>query len=877
MRRRGALAVVAMLAAVVTMMTSAPPVIATGSVSGSTKERARYFVLMKSSPQLLRSRSAVAADQLPVLQRAVSLGGDIHYRYSTLINAFSADLSVAAAGALQRAPGVDRVVPVSIVRRFNSDSVPFIGADVVRKRFGLTGKGVTVAVVDTGVDYTHASFNGKGTRRAYRRNDPDIIEPGTFPTKRVVGGYDFVGDDYDPLDKDPGNDAPVPDDDPLDIEGHGTHVAGTCCGKSVPGSVGRGVAPRSKILAYKVWGPSGSSTSDVLVAAYERAVDPDGDGDTSDRADVLSFSGGVNFGTEDSIESIAAQAVVDAGTVFVAAAGNSGGEATGGLAYRVGAPATAPGVVAVAASTVPQDTIAGFSSQGPARYTSALKPDLTTPGVSIVSARVGSGDGGTSLSGTSMATPHVSGAAALLLQRFPGSPPAQIKALMMNGAVHHLGGPEGSSPDASLEGAGRVDLAAAASASFFVDPPSLSFGVTDLTGTSETESMEVRVTDLGDAASQVKVTPEALGPDDGFATVLLSDDGVNFSNEVLLDVESGGSGTFWVKLRLEGNLIGEADQARRWYAQLLQSWGGVKIRNASRHETARVVWHTVPNPVSRIAAPDSVLIDPATGMGTLTLDVTSSAGIPYADLYQVATTDLVGDNTFGEADIVAVGARSFVGTTIGDGPEGLPSEEDLYSGLTWRTFVKGQDNLREPLEFVAITERSNETIESATVRFYLDVGADGNYVDEELQADFMVTKDVGDIATWCLADLEEGQRDCSVVYAGDYAPYLTHALGVVVDATDLGLTSAVSQVSVRAEVCSDPFSGDVLAPRCDESDPVTIDVVAPAITFESLMCDGFWSAVACTAPNQVGGEPGAQGLVVMPNQPDAFAFFVLEQ
>ena len=151
------------------------------------------------------------------------------------------------------------------------------------------------------------------------------------------------------LDADTTNDIPRPDFDPLDRDGHGTHTGGTCCGIGVPGKIGPGVAPKAKLLAYKVW-DVGNSTDDVLVAAYERAVDPNQDGDTSDHADVLSFSGGVDYGTLNSVEAVAAQRVVDLGTVFVAAAGNAGNQPTGGSAYILGTPAAARGVISVAAS-----------------------------------------------------------------------------------------------------------------------------------------------------------------------------------------------------------------------------------------------------------------------------------------------------------------------------------------------------------------------------------------------------------------------------------------------------------------------------------------------------------------------------------------------
>ena len=113
--------------------------------------------------------------------------------------------------------------------------------------------------------------------------------------------------------------------------------------------MGRGVAPKALLYAYKVW-DEGNSTDDVLVAAYERAMDPNQDGSIADAVDVLSFSGGVDYGTLNSMEAMAAQRVVDLGTVFVASAGNSGNQPSGGSAYISGTPSIARGVVGVAAS-----------------------------------------------------------------------------------------------------------------------------------------------------------------------------------------------------------------------------------------------------------------------------------------------------------------------------------------------------------------------------------------------------------------------------------------------------------------------------------------------------------------------------------------------
>jgi minor extracellular serine protease Vpr len=327
----------------------------------STRGLGRYFVELKAPSLAERGGGHLAPgaqgrvvgsamrSQDGAVQEVRSLGGKVLFRYARLVNAFSASMSAADAAELAKRADVARVEPVPIVVRLNDTSVPFIGALKVWRKLGVRGQGMTVAVVDTGVDYTHADFGGPGTPAAYTSNDPNVIEPGTFPTAKVIGGYDFVGANYDVLDASTTNDTPVPDPDPLDKDGHGTHVAGTCCGMGVPGSVGKGVAPQAKILAVKVW-DVGNSTADVLVAGYEFAVDPNGDGNTNDAADVLSFSGGVDYGAGSSIEAKAAKDVVKLGTVFVAAAGNAGNQPNGGSGYILGTPAAAKSVIAVGAS-----------------------------------------------------------------------------------------------------------------------------------------------------------------------------------------------------------------------------------------------------------------------------------------------------------------------------------------------------------------------------------------------------------------------------------------------------------------------------------------------------------------------------------------------
>ena len=148
-----------------------------------------------------------------------------------VLNAVFLEVDAAALPEIARDPAVFRIRPVANYEMDLSETVPYIGAAAVQAS-GFDGAGVSIAVLDSGVDYTHANFGGSGNPADYASNDPTIIEPGTFPTAKVVGGADFVGGAWPsgPL---------SPDPDPLDdgpAAGHGTHVADIATGQN-------GVAP----------------------------------------------------------------------------------------------------------------------------------------------------------------------------------------------------------------------------------------------------------------------------------------------------------------------------------------------------------------------------------------------------------------------------------------------------------------------------------------------------------------------------------------------------------------------------------------------------------------------------------------------------------
>jgi subtilisin family serine protease len=308
-------------------------------------------------------------------------------------------------------------------------SAPQIGAPAAWDA-GLTGTGVMVAVLDSGIDVDHPDFAG-----------------------RIAASMSFVESSPDAVD---------------DV-GHGTHVASILAGSGAA-SDGRyrGIAPDAQLAIGKVCDLAGCPDSSLLAgmewaaASGARVVNISLGSDDTDEVDPL----------EEAIDTLSAQH----GTLFVVAAGNL---PCGGPAFlQVSSPSTADAALSVG-SVDPFDQVSFFSCRGPRRGDAAVKPDLTAPGEDIVAARAaGTPDGDVDpvddfyarLIGTSMATPHVAGAAAILAQQHPDWQGDEIKAALMASAT--------PSPDADVftQGAGRVDVARAIEQTAFSVPASLSLG-----------------------------------------------------------------------------------------------------------------------------------------------------------------------------------------------------------------------------------------------------------------------------------------------------------------------------------------------------------------------------------------------------------------
>ncbi|GEM_PF-3034351 len=278
-----------------------------------------------------------------VAPRIQKLGGQVLFEMYRAYNGFQIAIPADKVAELMSIPYVKAVHPVHIHTIDLGASVPLIGAPTAWAA-GFDGTGMKVAVIDTGIDYTHAVFGGPGDPAVYEADDHTVITDtlSPFPTTKVITGTDFAGTDYDA--GDPNHSTPHPDPDPIDEHGHGTHVASTIAGIKA-GDVMTGVAPAAELVALKVFGADGST--DLVVPALEWVATYNAN-NPSDPIDVVNMSLGADFGPNDTTdpEIITVNNLVHSGVVVVASAGNSGD-----TEYIVGTPSVADAALSVAAST----------------------------------------------------------------------------------------------------------------------------------------------------------------------------------------------------------------------------------------------------------------------------------------------------------------------------------------------------------------------------------------------------------------------------------------------------------------------------------------------------------------------------------------------
>jgi len=282
----------------------------------SANDEAKYRAKLQQEKQAFRAAAAAAGIQFKE-----------RYAYDVLWNGLSVEIAPRDLLALSRVPGVATVYPVETVAIPDppvamdpGESAPELltaikmtGADDAHAA-GITGTGVNVAVMDTGIDYNHPDLGG-----------------GFGPGFRVAGGFDFVGDAFNSSGTTPGELTPVPDPDPMDCNGHGTHVSGIV---GANGTV-KGVAPNVIFRVYKVFGCTGTTTADIMLAAMERAL--------ADGNQILNMSIGAAFQWPQYPTARGGDNLVNRGVVVVASAGNSGAN---GL-YSMSAPGVGKKVIGV--------------------------------------------------------------------------------------------------------------------------------------------------------------------------------------------------------------------------------------------------------------------------------------------------------------------------------------------------------------------------------------------------------------------------------------------------------------------------------------------------------------------------------------------------
>lgn len=334
------------------------------------QENGRQMVMADAQTQL--SRITREQDTVQARLESAEIGGTTLFRNQRVYNGIALKVDAGNLSRIAALPGVSAIYPLETHTIDNAYAADLIGAkdvwdSVAAAGLSYTGKNVSIAVIDTGIDFLHTNFGGPGNvvdDTAYA--DAEAATDGfttedtsVFPTAKVVGGWDFVGDDYDASEED--TDTPVPDPIPMDCNGHGSHVAGSAAGFGVNDDgttytgpwtsaldtmsmrIGPGMAPQAELYALRVFGCGGSTN--VTDKAIDWALDPNGDGSFDDQVDIINMSLGSDFGAPESSSTLAADMAVRVGVIVVASSGNAGD-----TSFISGSPAVATRAINVAAT-----------------------------------------------------------------------------------------------------------------------------------------------------------------------------------------------------------------------------------------------------------------------------------------------------------------------------------------------------------------------------------------------------------------------------------------------------------------------------------------------------------------------------------------------
>jgi subtilisin family serine protease len=397
-----------------------PPVAVTARQGMSPAEQVQYANSLEAKQDVLSARAANAG-----AKELASVTG--------ALNAVAFRVAASKVDELATLPGVASVRAMNDYSLDLSETVPYIGAAAAQAA-GIDGTGIDVAVIDSGIDYTHQNFGGTGTAAAYTAaygaqitDTRNTTTDGLFPTAKVVAGFDFVGEFWPGLK--PGSAAPAvlhPDPDPIDCGpavipptpnppapappvpdcagGHGSHVS------DIIGGIGpnKGVAPGARLFSYKACSAVSTSCSGVaLLQAVNASLDPNGDGSIADRVDVMNLSLGSAYGQVEDDLSFALSNAANAGAVVVAAAGNNADRP-----YIAASPSTAPEVISVAQTQVPSAKLflidpspAGFRSVGGSHQPWSAAPTLVTAPLAYNTGSLGEKQGCSDAAGANPYTP----------------------------------------------------------------------------------------------------------------------------------------------------------------------------------------------------------------------------------------------------------------------------------------------------------------------------------------------------------------------------------------------------------------------------------------------------------------------------------------
>jgi subtilisin family serine protease len=485
----------------------------------------------------------------------------LRWRYRLVANGFAVVLPSSQVPQLRELPGVRDVFASASYGPMLDDSPEDIGAPAVwGPGLNTAGQGMKIGIIDTGLDQRHAFFDPAGYampqgfpkgQRAYTTSK--VIVARAFPPQGATSRLARA-----PFD--PGQ------------SGHGTHVAGIAAGNSgtraTRGRTVSGIAPRAYIGNYKALtrtenGLSPNGNAPELVAAIEAAV--------ADGMDVINLSlGEPEIEPSRDVVALALDAAAAAGVVPVVAAGNEYDDAGAG---SISSPGSAAGAITVAAvetdDLAATSFLAEFSSVGPTPISLRLKPDVSAPGVGILSSVP---NGWSSISGTSMAAPHVAGAAALLRQRHPTWTVAEIKSALVQSATSPRRSDAGKPlAGPAFAGGGVISLPAADRPLLFAEPSGLSLALLPR-GARVTGSILLR--DAGDGAGTWQVSVEPSTSPTGAA--LTVPETVEVPGELSWDVAVSPSAA-------EGEVSGYVMLRRGADARRVPFWGRVAVAALTRH------------------------------------------------------------------------------------------------------------------------------------------------------------------------------------------------------------------------------------------------------------------------------------------------------